>query len=343
MSDNAIEFDVTEMSASELLKQEAELEAAEEAEPDEQQPEQEKDDAQHDAQAEGVDDDGKPKEPSVEGEEEADEDAAGDEPEKGESQAAEHKDVSPPEKWISRRHKARQAKLDDELTAKNSDLQSQVDALQQQVDLMKARGIDVPDSPLDILSDERIKEVREEHGDSVADMFQAVKAAVSVGKQKSKVKGAVAADSDGAAELDERTQALLQDDHIAYWLQEKPDLYDKAVDAERELALDKDFFRKPYPEQAKAIVEKVKETVLSEKKPKNPIKPDKKGETEPPKTLAGASGAAPATDTKGPADRIIDLLDSGSRDEAIKLYDSLPDGDEKLKVESWMEEQEEEE
>jgi hypothetical protein len=247
--------------------------------------------------------------------------------------AEEH--VSPPEKWIAKRHKDRQSKADEERQDESSVQQARIDALEARLDLVKAQGVEVPDTPMDILSEDNLKSVREEHGDTVADMFLAVKASMP------KPQPAQKASVQQPTNEDVRVQAIMQDDHLLYWSQEKPELWQRAINVEAELVTTSGFLNKSPQEQAQAIVGKVKQSVIDERKPKTVIKPKQAGGDPPPQTLAGTSGIAPTpTDNKSPADRMIELAESGSDGEAMKLYDTLPDGAEKLKFENWMEEKE---
>lgn len=255
-----------------------------------------------------------------------------------------HKDVSPPEKWIQQRVKARERAESehhkDLERSKQSGLQKELDDAKQILELMKAKGIDIPSSPQDMLSEENIKDVREEHGDTVADMFLALRAIIPKPEEK-KEDDAQPVDEGKAGE--DRVAVLFQNDHLSYWFEEKPEFFDKyAVAADAELLKDPDFNKKTYAEQADAIVKKAKDLALSEKKPVvDPVKTAKKGGAEPPNNLGGLDGAAPTNNNKGPAEKMIELAEAGRDDEAMKIYETLPDGDEKLKFENWMDAKEE--
>lgn len=337
MSDK--EIDTAGMSIEELLKQESELELDEE-------PEEQTGDGSGGKDA--TDPDPGETDDLVEPEEQADDTDIDhdDEPatkDDGEQEDG-HLDVSPPEKWIRQRHKAKERAQAEEAKRAASEeadtLKAQLAEAKRTIDLMKSKGLDVPNSPLDMLSDANISNVREEHGDAVADMFLGLRAMIPV--QGDSAKQEKQPEQGSGQEGEDRVTALFQNDHIAYWYQEQPELFNKyAVEADKILSGDQAFLNKTYPEQAEAIVEKTKELILAGKKPKEPVKPVKKGKSAPPSNLGGATGTAPATDNKGPADRMIELAEAGRDDEAMKLYEKLPDGDEKLKFENWMEENEE--
>lgn len=335
-------MDLADKTTDELLTIERELDEKEEAEGSEAPPSAENVDA---PQTPDVENDSESAEPEQGKDTVADVvDTQGEEPGDGEavktdSQGVKELDkhVSPPSKWIASRHKEKQAAISKRFKAENTDLQSEIDMLQKRLDLVAATGVKVPDTPLDLLSEEKLKDVRDEHGDVVADMFLAIKASIpDAVKPAVKPKApAVQTDPDVG---DERIVEIMQDEHLAYWSEERPDLWEKAIVAEADLAIDPKFMSLTYPEQAEVIVNKVKESVLAEKKPPKTDKEKKDAALEPPSSLSGVSGVAPAsTDNKSLADRMIGLAESGEVEKAMELYDALPDGDDKLKFESWME------
>ena len=333
---NEVEVDIDGMSDEDLLKLERKLDEEESSSGEAQEGRENKEEVDDPEGKEANAEDVKPEEESEKT------------PSDGESEEDKqddiHKDVSPPEKWIQQRVKARERAESehhkDIERSKQSDLQKELDDAKQILELMKAKGINIPSSPQDMLSEENIKDVREEYGDTVADMFLALRAIIPKPEEK-KEDAAQPVDEGKAGE--DRVAVLFQNDHLSYWFEEKPEFFDKyAVAADAELLKDPDFNKKTYSEQANAIVEKAKELALSEKKPVvDPVKTAKKGGAEPPNNLGGLGGATPANNNKGPADKMIELAEAGRDDEAMKIYETLPDGDEKLKFENWMDAKEE--
>jgi chemotaxis protein histidine kinase CheA len=242
------DIDIDGMSEQDLLKMESELEEEESADPaaEDPQPETEESPDKEDVGLENSEsdkssDDSEP----VQQEETQPKD---EEPEKGDV----HKDVSPPKKWIEKRIRERERadveKQHHKAQQKHSELEKQLAAAKQTIELMKERGADVPETPLDILSAENIKAVREEHGDTVADMFLALRSTMSTPTPGTENATDQQQGREDADSVDIRVSNLFQNDHLAYWVKELPDYYDKyAVKADSELMVDPKFLEKPYP------------------------------------------------------------------------------------------------
>lgn len=230
------------------------------------------------------------------------------------------KHISPPSKWAAQRQALRESKV---VLAKAETMQTANDSLTAEVEWLKSqltsKGADAALSPADLLSPEKIAAVREEHGDELADMFQAVSAIQGV-KQPvveptpSKVEEPVKTSD---TEMDD---AISNNDELSYWQQKSPELWDRAVAMNDAYLKDPSYVKLSYEERFYHVVNKVKADVVEEAKSKAPKTPDPSG--EPPNSLSGA-GSSPTATEKSSVDKVLEA----TPEEQTKLYNSLSEAE----------------
>lgn len=247
------------------------------------------------------------------------------------------KHVSPPSKWAQQRHHARDletklneatTKLDgyDELQQSHQDLIKQVEWLKTAI---KGQDADIPTSPDQAYSDEKIASVRKEYGDEMGDMLEAAKAALFSNEQKPAVKDdgeegitpapAAKPQPDEQPVADPKLLEAIDDNNeLSWWREKSPPLWDKAIAVDKELLKDPAYVALPYKERFAQVVERVTTEVKAGAEQEKPLKPEDGG--APIVTLSG-QGSAPTLLDQGALDKILNA------DPAVQvtMYESLPE------------------
>ena len=219
------------------------------------------------------------------------------------------KHVSPPSKWVAKRQAAKDTKqviaYAEGVEAENSELKQRLEWIETR---LASKGGDADLKPTDVLSPEKIANVRAEFGDEVADMFQAVRSLQGV----TTVEDGSQAEVPVNAELDE---AISDNDELAYWQQNSEGLWDKATSVNDKFLSDPEYQKLSFAERMYKVVEQVKADVVAEAKT---TVPDKQGadKTTPPDSLSGDLGTSPTITEKSIVDRVL----AADTDEAEKIY-----------------------
>jgi len=227
--------------------------------------------------------------------------------------------ISPPSKWAAQRQALRESKV---ALAKAETMQTTNDSLTAEVEWLKSqltsKGADAALSPADLLSPEKIAAVREEHGDELADMFQAVRAIQGV---KVKAPDPIPPNAESAKPLDtSMDDAIADNDELAYWQHNSPELWDRAVAMNDAYLKDPSYAKLSYEERFYHVVKQVKTDVVEEAKSKAPSTPESSG--TPPDSLSGA-GSSPTATEKSSVDKVLEA----TPEEQTKLYNSLSEAE----------------
>jgi len=235
--------------------------------------------------------------------------------------------ISPPEKWIQKRIANREAKQPQDDTGKTSEELNKVNAelleLKQQIEWLKDSGVDVGKTPIDMLSDDKIADVRKEFGDELADMFQAVKSmqpknvAEQQAPEKPKVETPAVTEEPVNVEME---TAIDNNNDLAYWRETSPSLWDKAVEKNADLLeSNPDYQKLSFDDRFKQVVESVKTDVVNEAKEKAP---EAKDSQSVPDSLSGSGASHTKTN-----ETILDRLDNATPEEAEKIYRGLSEAE----------------
>ena len=235
------------------------------------------------------------------------------------------KHISPPSKWAAQRQAAREAK---ETNTKFEAINKEYDLLKQENEWLKSqaqsKGVDTSVTPQDILSPEKIAAVREEFGDDMADMFQAVRSLQGV---KTTAVDPVATEQPVTtptvtpdATNDAMNSAISDNDDLAYWQENSSSLWDRAVAVNQQYLRDPEYVKLPFDARFRYVVDRVKTDVVEEAKEKSPEQ--QAVDIKPPESLSGA-GSAPTIENKESVDKILDM----NPDDQAKAYNSMSESE----------------
>ncbi len=242
------------------------------------------------------------------------------------------KHISPPSKWAAQRQALRESKT---LLEENERINEELEELKLRASWVEsqaqAKGVDTTKTPADILSPEKIANVREEYGDELADMFQAVRGLNGQGINNIP-KQAVPEDQNqhpaqqpipqySVDETAEMQRAISDNDDLSYWQQHSKALWDKAVETNEQFLKDPGYVALSFNERFQYVVNKVQSDALELAKTTTPGK-QKEDSGLPPESLSG-KGSAPTITDNNSIDRI---LDASPADQA-KIYAGLSEAE----------------
>lgn len=259
--------------------------------------------------------------------------------------------ISPPSKWAEQRREKRElkaradeaeeiAKAASATEQENKDLKAKLEWM---TTAISAKGVDLPESPLDTFSPEKIEEVRTEFGDELADMLQGaatilktqqINAGTSVTAQAKAEPAKVVPDVAVPAvetqqEVDQSLfKAIDDNDELSYWKSRAEDptnpnslLWDRAIAKDNDMLKDPAFARLSYDDRFKMVVEAVKKDVMSTALPTKTTEP-----SGAPDASMGSGGIAPVPDGNSPVDKIL----AATPDNQTKLYNLMSQADKDL-------------
>jgi len=260
-----------------------------------------------------------------------------DPPDGGDEDLTKH--VSPPSKWAEERRAKRELKTKLEAAegqaAKNEGLEQELTDVKSQLEWMKtaiqSKGVELPESPLDVFSEERLTEVRDEYGDELADMFQATAAILQKNagssapvpakatpevKPEATPAATPAAEPAAAPQVDEAMmEAIDSNDDLAYWRENSAPLWEKAVATDNKLLADPATAKLSYEERFAKVVQMVKEEVTS-----NASEGVDTPSGKPPESLSGSGGETPQVNNN---DALTKILATDNPVDQMKMYDKL--------------------
>lgn len=263
----------------------------------------------------------------------------------------EKKHVSPPSKWAEQRRQNKEllqrAEEAEKLAAEAAATSKELEDLKADFAWMKtaitAKGVELPASPMETFSPEKIEEVRTEFGDELADMFSAtatlLQKSVDNGTakvvedpaKKTKVEETVEPVKTSAQTDDEQEMwaAVQGNDDMSYWLERANDkenpsplLWERAKAKDTELSLQPEFAKLTYPERFAKVVEAVKADVMSGATP-----PVKEAKDTGPGTDMGQGGVVSSTTPNTAYDKVMAQSDP---DMQMKVYEALSQDDKDL-------------
>lgn len=234
------------------------------------------------------------------------------------------KHISPPSKWAAQRQALRESKA---AIAEAERAKQEVETLRQELEWLKSqamsKGVDTAIKPEQVLSPERISAVREEYGDELADMFQAVRNLQGVktpAESSEQPKQPSNTTESRTANTDAMNAAIADNDELSYWQEHSGKLWDRAVEVNEMYLRDPEYVKLSFPDRFHYVVERVKKEVLEEAKTTAPTaQPDP---SVPPESLSGA-GSAPTVENK----EIVDKILSASPEEQTKMYHNLSEAE----------------
>ena len=256
------------------------------------------------------------------------------------------KHVSPPSKWAEDRRAKRElsTRLDEaETKAARADvLEEELTTIKAELDWMKtaiqAKGVTLPETPLEVFSEDRITEIRDEFGDELADMFQGTAAIL---QKQVDAKAPAKVDSDTKAEpapaaaaaatpapaapvaqpaTETQVDPLLlkaidENDELSYWQENSQPLWDKAIAMDSALLADPGYANLSYTERFAKVVESVKADVT-----KGAVTTPSADPNKPPESLSDSGGVAPTPNTNDALEKILATDDPEAQ---MKIYSGL--------------------
>lgn len=327
--------EIEKMSQEELLELEDQLEAGESPEADSDstpEPPDEVAESKEPEADEGSDDD----QPAAAGGEDdgADPKPKEKEPEPSSDDDDLKKHVSPPSQWAKHRHEQKALKAEAEALRAKADkadtLEQELTQLRGEMDWLKqavaGRGVDIPAKPSDVITDERIANIREEHGDDMADIVAALRAqanmnhetAAPAAPKEEEPPAAPAAPTPPAQQGPDPAivAAIEANDELTWWREQSPKLWQRAVDKDDKLREDPVYLALSYEDRFKRVVDEVKKDVLQAGSTA------KKDEDSPPTSLSGSGGVAPAPIENDALAKMEAIQDP---EKQLQFYNSLPE------------------
>lgn len=249
--------------------------------------------------------------------------------------------ITPPSKWAQqRREKAELKREAEELRSKAEkadQLENELQELRGKFEwietAMKTKGVEIPKDPLDMVSEDKIADIREEHGDDMADLIVAFKAqfdrlspkaptppaADPPAAEPTQPPAAPAAETPPAEPAGVNPavlEAIDNNDSLSWWREKSPVLWKRAVEMDESLSKDPEYLALSFDDRYAKVVEEVKKAV---QKPASIPKPDR---DSPPANLSGSGGVVPAP-TENEALRKLEAM--SDPDAQMKYYESLPE------------------